>query len=164
MQLSLRDWATPLVAGAFLLSGVTGVLIFFHLDSGLNKEAHEWLGWVLLIGAAAHIVSNFTAFKKRLMQPLTKVIIGLFATILILSFIPASGEGGGKAGMRKAVDALADAPLSLVAQVAHKDVAVILADMKAAGIEIQSQEQSIKALSAGDMEKQMQIMGIIFKK
>lgn len=35
-----REWATPVAAGAFLLSAVTGVLIFFHIDSGLNKFVH----------------------------------------------------------------------------------------------------------------------------
>jgi hypothetical protein len=36
-----REWVTPIAAGAFLISAVTGVLIFFHVDSGLNKVAHE---------------------------------------------------------------------------------------------------------------------------
>lgn len=41
---SLRKWATPLTIGSFLLMGVTGILMFFHLDIGLNKLAHEWAG------------------------------------------------------------------------------------------------------------------------
>ena len=36
-----RDWATPLTIGAFGLLAVTGVLMFFHPDSGLNKAVHE---------------------------------------------------------------------------------------------------------------------------
>lgn len=40
-----RNWATPLTIGSFLLMAVTGLLMFFHLDTGLNKAAHEWLGW-----------------------------------------------------------------------------------------------------------------------
>ena len=36
--------------GAFTLSAVTGVLMFFHLDSGLNKAAHEWLSWAMVGG------------------------------------------------------------------------------------------------------------------
>ena len=43
MKLS-RDWATPLTAGAFIVLAVTGLLMFFHLDRGLNHLAHEWLG------------------------------------------------------------------------------------------------------------------------
>ena len=43
-----RNWVTPITAGAFLLVGVTGVLIFFPADSGANKFVHEWLSLVLL--------------------------------------------------------------------------------------------------------------------
>ena len=49
-----RDWITPITMGAFGLLAVTGVLMFFHLDSGLNEAAHEWLSWVLLGGVALH--------------------------------------------------------------------------------------------------------------
>ena len=38
-----RDWATPVTIGSFGLMAITGLLMFFHLDSGLNKTAHEWL-------------------------------------------------------------------------------------------------------------------------
>lgn len=31
-----RSWVTPITAGSFLLVGVTGILIFFHIDSGAN--------------------------------------------------------------------------------------------------------------------------------
>ena len=47
-----RQWATPITAGAALLLSVTGVLMFFHADTGLNKTAHEWLSWLFLAGTA----------------------------------------------------------------------------------------------------------------
>jgi hypothetical protein len=42
------NWATPLTIGTFTLMAVTGMLMFFHADIGLNKTAHEWLGWVMI--------------------------------------------------------------------------------------------------------------------
>jgi hypothetical protein len=38
--MSQRKWITPLVIDSFLLSAVTGVLMFFHLDVAWNKMAH----------------------------------------------------------------------------------------------------------------------------
>ena len=35
--MTLRSWATPLVIATFLAAGVTGILMFFHLDVGVNK-------------------------------------------------------------------------------------------------------------------------------
>mgnify|MGYP006339522549 CR=1 FL=1 len=49
-----RDWITPITMGAFGLLAATGVLMFFHIDSGLNEAVHEWLSWVLLGGVALH--------------------------------------------------------------------------------------------------------------
>lgn len=164
MNISLRDWATPMVAGAFLLSAVTGILIFFHLDSGLNKTAHEWLGWALVIGALSHLASNFTAFKKRIQQPLTKIIIGLFATLLLVSFIPVGdNEGEGKAVMRTGIDRLSSSPLSVVAQVAQKDADTLIQELKAADINVTSPDQSIKDISEGDRETEIRALKITFE-
>jgi hypothetical protein len=61
-----RDWVTPLMMGAFLLAASTGALMFFHLDSVLNKTAHEWLSWALLGGVGLHAVVNRPAFRRHL--------------------------------------------------------------------------------------------------
>ena len=75
----IRKFATPLTMGAFLLSAVTGVLMFFHLDTGLNKAAHEWLSWAMVIGVALHIAVNYRAFSLYLKKPLALGIVGVFA-------------------------------------------------------------------------------------
>ena len=56
-----RPWITPLVIGTFVLMAVTGSLMFFHLDSGLNKAAHEWLGWAMVIAVVLHALMNLNA-------------------------------------------------------------------------------------------------------
>ena len=50
---SLRLWATPLIVGSFLIMGVSGVLMFFHLETTLMKVVHEWAGWAMVAGAVA---------------------------------------------------------------------------------------------------------------
>jgi hypothetical protein len=86
-----RNWVTPLAAGAFLLSAVTGILMFFHFDSGLNKLAHEWLSWVLLGAVALHVTANFDGFKRHLGTRRGQLLVGLFALVLLSSFV-GSGE------------------------------------------------------------------------
>jgi hypothetical protein len=87
-----RSWVTPITAGAFLLSGVTGILIFFHMETGANKFVHEWLGWLLLAGAALHVAVNFAGLKSHLASMRGKVVLGVFTAALMASFIPISGE------------------------------------------------------------------------
>jgi hypothetical protein len=64
---SQRSWVTPITAGSFLLLGVTGILIFFYLDSGANKFVHRWLSWILLGGALLHTLANFNGLKAHLL-------------------------------------------------------------------------------------------------
>ena len=164
MTIQLRDWATPLVAGSFLLMATTGILIFFHLDSGLNKVAHEWLGWAFVIGAIAHLVSNFPAFQKRLQNKLSKIIIGTCATLLLLSFAPVGGEGGGGSVVRSAMEAVNNAPLTTVAQLVGKDANTLLADLQAAGVKIDTVDQSISSVTGGEREEAEEALHVIFKK
>lgn len=153
-----REWATPITIGAFLLSGVTGILMFFHFDSALNKPAHEWLSWALVIGVALHIIVNFPVFKKHLKNRKSQIIMGLFTLILALSFIPLGGEKGGPV-FATPVKALASAPLTTVAQVAHISSEELLEKLEdVAGISADSETQSVTDLVGDDLRKQLTVL------
>ncbi|MBX3609771.1 MAG: DUF4405 domain-containing protein [Hydrogenophaga sp.] len=127
-----RPWITPVVIGAFLLSATTGVLMFFHLDSGLNKTAHEWLSWAMVVGVGLHILLNLPAFKRYFTQTTGRVVIALFAAVLAVSFIPA-GADQAEPGFAAPIHALAEAPVASVAAVAGVDEATLNQRLVAAG-------------------------------
>ena len=149
-----RPWITPVVIGAFGLSAVTGVLMFFHLDSGLNKTAHEWLSWAMVIGVSLHVLLNLPAFKRYLTQTTGRVVIGLFALVLALSFIPAGGSGG-EPGFAPPVRALAKAPITVLAQVAGTSTEDLKAKLQAQGLTVTSDQQSVADLVGPDLRKQI---------
>jgi hypothetical protein len=150
-----RPWITPVVMGAFLLSAVTGVLMFFHLDSGLNKTAHEWLSWAMVIGVGLHVLLNMPAFKRYLKQTTGRVVIGAFALILALSFIPAGGSSGSEPGFAPPVRALAKAPITVLAQVAGTSTEDLKAKLQAQGLTVTSDQQSVADLVGPDLRKQI---------
>src|SRR3990167_4662407 len=90
-----RPWITPLVIGTFVLMAVTGSLMFFHLDTGLNKTAHEWLGWAMVAAVLLHLLLNMNAFKRYFTQTTGRWVMLASAAVLALSFVPL-GDGGGK--------------------------------------------------------------------
>jgi hypothetical protein len=149
-----RPWITPVVIGAFFLSAVTGVLMFFHLDSGLNKAAHEWLSWAMVIGVSLHVLLNMPAFKRYFTQTTGRVVIGLFAAVLALSFIPA-GDAGGEPGFAPPVRALAKAPISVLAQVAGTSTEDVKARLQAQGLTVTSDQQSVADLVGPDLRQQI---------
>ena len=154
-----RPWITPLVVGIFLLMSVTGLLMFFHLDSGLNKTAHEWVGWGMVVAVGLHITLNWPAFKRYFTQTTGRWVMALCAAILVLSFVPLGGAGGGKPPFMAPVQALANAPLSVLAQVAGVTPAELRTKLANAGVTAQSDSQSIKDLVGSDFGDQMQILG-----
>jgi hypothetical protein len=153
-----RPWITPLVMGTFLLMTVTGILMFFHLDSGLNKAAHEWLGWAMVAGVVLHVLLNSFAFKKHLSSVKGRWIVGASMAVLALSFVPLGGSGGGKPPFMASVQALAGAPLSVVAQVAGISTVEVHARLKAAGVPSQLDNQTIKELVGTDPGAQMRTL------
>lgn len=150
-----RPWITPVVMGAFLLSAVTGVLMFFHLDSGLNKTAHEWLSWAMVIGVGLHVLLNMPAFKRYLKQTTGRVVIGAFAVVLALSFIPAGGSSGSEPGFAPPVRALAKAPITVLAQVAGTSTEDVKTQLQAQGLTVTSDQQSVADLVGPDLRKQI---------
>jgi hypothetical protein len=159
-----RQWATPLTAGLFLLMAVTGGLMFFHLDTGLNKAAHEWLGWALVAGAIAHAAVNWGPLKRHLStRGIGQGIVLACAVVLALSFVSLGGSGGGELPPPvRAMKAVAAAPLSQVAPLTGKPVAQLRADLAARGIVLASDEASIDSATGGDRGATGKAMGVLF--
>lgn len=158
----VRNWATPLTAGAFIVLSVTGVLMFFHLDRGLNHDAHEWIGWALLIGAAAHIYSNFLAFKKHLSGRFGKVLVGCSIFILGLSFIsPGQTDKKKTPGWAPPVVAMAKMPmrdLAFIAKMTEADLRDTLMQFSPAA----KSAESIAELTGPKLREQVRALNLIF--
>ena len=153
-----REWATPLTAGAFGLLAVTGVLMFFHLDTGLNKTAHEWLAWVLLAGVGLHLASNFNAFKRYLHMRWPRAVLAGFALLLGLSFIPLGG-GGGEPPFVAPLARLAAAPLPVLAAVAGTSPDDMARRLAAAGLPGATASSSVLQLAGPDRKQQIRVLG-----
>ena len=156
-----REWATPVAAGTFLLSAVTGVLIFFQIDSGLTKFVHEWLSWVLLGAVALHLVANLGAFKRHLVTRRGQVLIGAFALILVLSFF-SPGSQKSEPPFAPPIRALSAAPLTTLAQVAKLGPEQLRERLTTAGLQPTSDQQSLADLTGPDLRKQVQVMSTLF--
>ena len=153
-----REWATPLTAGAFGLLAVTGVLMFFHLDTGLNKAAHEWLGWVLLAGVGLQLASNFMAFQRYLRMPRPRAVLAGFALLLGLSFLPLGGAGG-EPPFVAPLATLAAAPLPVLAAVAGTSPDDMARRLAAAGLPGATASSSVLQLAGPDRKQQIRVLG-----
>ena len=151
-----RDWITPITMGAFGLLAATGVLMFFHLDSGLNETAHQWLSWVLLGGVALHAAVNWAGVRRHLAGWKGRAALGVFATVLALSFVPLGGKG--EPPFLPPVRALADAPLPLLAQVAKATPQQMRERLQAQGLATARDTDTVRSLVGEDTRSQIRVL------
>ena len=159
-----RQWVTPLIAGSFLLMGVTGILMFFHWDTGLNKTVHEWLGWSMVLAVALHVTVNFQGFKNMFRTTLGKGILGLFTVILALSFFNlGGGDGNDGPPFKNSVNLLSNASITELSHISHIDEQILLTRLQQAGVNSATPQSSVKQLVGDDLGKQMRTLNSILK-
>lgn len=149
-----RNWATPLVMACFTLMACTGVLMFFHWHSPLQKEVHEWLGWGLVTAVLVHVLSNLPAFKRHFTGQRRAALLLAVALAVVAgtSFVrPAEGKGPSVSGI--AVQALSRAPLHTLADVFGLTVGEARQALAGAGLTVQDDNASIDAAAQGSRER-----------
>lgn len=58
-----RNYVTPFISLIFLVLGISGILMFFHLFDGYTEVVHEFFGLFFFICAIFHIILNWKALK-----------------------------------------------------------------------------------------------------
>jgi len=91
-----RTWISPLVAVAFGIIGVTGLLLFFHVKSGSIVTLHEWFGWAFVLAGAVHVLLNWRTLASYLRC--RSALIALTLSALIVVAFTAGGASGHEAG------------------------------------------------------------------
>lgn len=160
---TLREWATPLTIGAFFISAITGIAMFFHLDRGQSKAAHEYLGWLLVAGVALHVAVNFASFRRHLTQGRGRWLVLLLVLFTAGTFVELS-SGPPPVDPRWAVtDAVLDAPISQVAALAHKDTETLLAELRTAGFTVRDGDQSLAEIAGDDRGSRFHALATAFE-
>ncbi|WP_088281091.1 DUF4405 domain-containing protein [Ideonella sp. A 288] len=147
-----REWATPVTVGVFVVMAVTGLLMFFHLDMGLNKAAHEWLGWLMVAAVAAHGWANWPSLRRHITASRrAQLVLGVSTVALAASFVVSGSDGPSPPLL--AMQAIGRAPLKVAAPLAGKTLAQAQADLAAAGLPMADGDRSLQDLSGGDRRK-----------
>lgn len=89
---NIRNSLHPCLMLSFIIMGLTGVLMMFHMGFPGIKQLHEWLGVVFLIICVIHLHLNWKVFRAHFKNGpvlLSVIGIGLLSALLLIS-------GGGK--------------------------------------------------------------------
>ncbi|MFT8763691.1 MAG: hypothetical protein ABF809_06810 [Gluconobacter potus] len=140
----MNRYGTPLTTGFFIVSGVTGVALFFHWGPTAFHPIHEWLSMVLLAPFILHLVKNWTSLvnyarRKTLYVPL----IIAFAACIPFFFQAPSGHAGNRQTAFMALPVLEHAPLTLLAPLVHTDADALVHRLQAQGYTVSSADQTL---------------------
>ncbi|MBN2906377.1 MAG: DUF4405 domain-containing protein [Rhodobacteraceae bacterium] len=159
---TLRKIATPLTIGTSLLMSVTGVLMFFHTDTGLNKLAHEWIGLLFVGAIGLHVLVNQRPFIAHLKRPLGQAAALAFGGALMLSFLPLGGQakGGGRPDFAL-LQRIETAPIAAVATVLNENPEDLAARLRLAGYPATDLDSTIAGLSGGGKKEGMALISVL---
>lgn len=144
----LNRYATPLITGLFLVSLISGVVLFFHIGPAGFREMHEILSLVLIVPFVLHIWKNWRPMVCYFRH--APMVIGLAVSALAAGvFLIPTGEtgAGGPPPFVYANRMLNGTPAELAA-VLDLTPEQIVAALTAAGIDASNPRQPVRAMVA----------------
>ncbi|MFA5323274.1 MAG: DUF4405 domain-containing protein [Smithella sp.] len=159
----LREWATPITVGAFILTAVTGIMLFFKVELGLAKHVHEWFSWLLVIGAILHLIVNWRACVRYLSSPLAKGILIFFLLLTCASFLPVDLERHNRGQPLKRISkTLIQTSLQKIAPVANHSPEEVTNILESKGIVIDNKDQTIMEIAEKNGTSPLHVLDAIF--
>ncbi|MCD2173685.1 DUF4405 domain-containing protein [Rhizobium sp. C4] len=145
----LLRYATPSMTSLFVISLISGVIIFFHLGPAWLHGVHEWLSLLLIVPFVLHMWRNWRPFLnyfKRAAMPLS--LAAGIAAVAAFGLAPAGAEGerSGPPQFALAATMLASTPAA-VAPVLGVTPDVLVEKLKAAGFANADAATPMKAMA-----------------
>ncbi len=163
MAQTLKSWATPLAVGAFTISAVTGLLIFFDLEMGIIEPVHKWLSWLLVTGVVLHLSANWKQFTTYFSSKPALGIIGAALIITVASLLPIFGEDEKEGGKEKtgkvATQLLESSSLETIALVTKTTPKLLIEQLEKNGIIVKNASLTIQEIASNNGKSEKALLG-----
>ncbi len=165
MRQFVNRWGSTLIFASFVITSVTGVLLYFRIHTPPTEALHIWIGFLMIAGALFHIARNWRQFLGYFRRPafyaglaLTVVISGLFSYPVLFGTETASE--GGRPDMRAAFaisQAVSSASLSDLAPLAKTDASGLMAKLSEMGVTVSDPTATLQSVadSAGKTPQEL---------
>ena len=163
---TLRRWATPMTIGAFMLMSITGILMFFHVQLGIIKVAHEWLSWLMVIAVGLHVTLHWKTFNRYFTQKPAMAVIGLFGVVIVAAMlIPGGGDErrGPQGGQMQASKVLMAAPLDKLAGITGKTLDGLQAQLQQQGLRVDNPTASLADIAQQNQRNPAEVLNEVLK-
>ena len=159
---AVNRFATPLTTGLFAVSGISGVVLFFHWAPAAFHGMHEWLSMVLLLPFAMHAWKNWrplVGYARR------GTLLPVMAASLLAAapFAASALMGGGTEGRPSAriVRLMTQARLVDLAPVLKTTPDAVLAVLRQRGVVVRSAEDTLEAVASASSTKAADLLSAV---
>lgn len=157
-----REWATPLTIGCFIIMSITGILMFFHYDQGLNKIFHQWVSWAFIGGVFVHILSNWPTFPRYFTTEVVGRTLIVTSIIILSASFYSWGVSKDDSPAFLALRSVSKVPITQLAELTGTSTDSLIRALSMSGIDAKSGNVSIESLAKGNRKIQSKIVRIIF--
>jgi hypothetical protein len=137
-------------------------MIFFHVQLGAAKVFHEWFSWCLVIGGLFHVLGSWEPFVRHFSRPPGKIIMGAFAVLIVVSFLPIGGAQRKGIPPQKLAGMLSNAPIANIAVAAAHQPDELIKELASKGIVIENKEQTIREIAKASGKQNVEVLELIF--
>jgi hypothetical protein len=163
----LKSWATPLAIGAFTISAVTGLFIFFDIETGIVEPVHKWLSWLLVGGVLLHVLSNWKPFTRYFSQKAAIAVIGAAILFTITSLLPIFGDDEKESGKENtgkvAAQALETSSLETIALVVKTTPQQLVERLGKSGILVKDESLTIQEIAKSNGKEGKALLGSLLQ-
>jgi hypothetical protein len=157
MRQFVNRWGSTFIFASFVITSVTGILLFYRIHTPPTEALHIWIGFLMIAAALFHIARNWRQFLAYFRRPafygalmVTLLISGWFSYPVLLGSQSGERTAGGPPGLRSAITigrAVAGAPLSDIAPLAHTDASGLMARLSGMGIVVSDPGATLQSVA-----------------
>ncbi len=156
----LKESATSLTALIFLVVGITGVMMYFHILDKYTEALHENLGLAFVVVAVLHVFYNWSSMKRYFPKKLFHVF-SVIVLVVSLAFIVSVKEGENP--KKTIIHSTLKAPLAVSSALFGKDVAEVIEVLKVHNLQV-SKGSSLDEIAKENKISPFEIVDMISKK
>ena len=157
-----KRYVSIVLTGIFIVISVTGILMFFMIESHAMNSVHAWLGMFFVGIGIYHLIKNLSSLKNYLKYKSSLISLSL---ILILSIYYALPKNEKLVSPKKEImKAIFMQPISVVCIFFKKDINKTISHLKSKNIQIKNSSQSLMQIAKKNKKEVKEVFFIFFEK
>lgn len=161
-KLFQKRFISIILTGVFLVVSISGVLMFFMVESFSMNQVHAWVGMGFVIIGIYHLIKNFSPFKNYMKYTSSSILL-VFILGGSLFYIKPLDDNlvSPKKEMMKAIFTQS---ISTVCTFFNKDVDQVIKHLKQKGVIVKDEKQTLMQIAKENNKEIKKLFFMFFEK